>query len=46
MDGWLIVLIIVVLSWLTVKKGWLYDPTHPERPKKTPAAKWFRKNKP
>ncbi|WP_161568287.1 hypothetical protein [Anaerobacillus alkaliphilus] len=39
--NWFIFIIIVVLVYLTVKNNWFYDPTSPDRPKKTKAENWF-----
>ncbi|WP_169819187.1 hypothetical protein [Anaerobacillus arseniciselenatis] len=43
--NWLLILIIVVLVYLTVKNNWFYDPTSPDRPKKTRAENWFLSSK-
>lgn len=39
--NWFIIIIIVILVYLTVKNNWFYDPTSPDRPKKTKAENWF-----
>lgn len=39
--NWLTFIIIIVLAYLTVKYNWLYDPTSPDRPKKTKTQNWF-----
>lgn len=39
---WLLfMIIIIVLVYVTVKNNWFYDPTSPDRPKRTKAANWF-----
>lgn len=45
MSGIIAVIVVLLLTWLTVRNKWLYDPTDPNRPKKTKTAGLFQRQK-